>query len=293
LDVTSYPIVGVTQDFANRNEFTFHMVAEGYETPREVWTALMGDPSLAVVDRNAQAVDFGPSFDFRADVDDVLTLMNARGEEMSVKVIGILDARFVPGIFISADRLEEITGITKPTLFYFKAAEGEEVAALSRDLEREFVDYGLQTVVIMEEVEESLEVTLNVMQLIQAFLALGLAVGISGLGVLAVRNVVERRSMIGTLRALGFRREMVLKTFLLELSFVAVLGILMGLVLGIALSYNLFTSMNLFSGAEFVIPWPNLLFILAFSFIASVLATLSPSLRASKMPPAEALRQVL
>ncbi len=50
---------------------------------------------------------------------------------------------------------------------------------------------------------------------------------------------------------------MVLKTFLLDLSFVAVLGILMGLVLGIALSYNLFTSMDLFSGAEFVIPGPT------------------------------------
>ncbi len=110
---------------------------------------------------------------------------------------------------------------------------------------------------------------------------------------LAVRNVVERKPVIGTLRALGFRKQMILRTFLVELSFVAVLGILLGLILGIALAYNLFTSMDLFADAEFIIPWPNLALILIFAFVASVLATLSPSIRASKMPPAEALRQVL
>ncbi len=293
IDSVSYPLVGISQEFANRNNFTFHMLADGYETDRSAWNALMTDPSLVVVDRNAQPVDFGPTFDFRVDVEDLLSLTNARGEVMEVTVIGILDARFVSGVFMAGDSLEQFTGVSQPTLFYFGAAEGEDAAAVSRSLEREFVDHGLQTFVIIDEVKESLEVTLNVMQLIQAFLALGLAVGISGLGVLAVRNVVERKAMIGTLRALGFRKEMVLKAFLIELSFVAVLGILLGLVLGIALSYNLYSSMDLFRDAEFIIPWPNLLFILVFSFVASVLATLSPSLRASKMPPAEALRQVL
>jgi putative ABC transport system permease protein len=292
-DTMPYPLVGVTEDFANRNNFTFYRKAEGYGTDREVWQAIISDPTLAVVDRSAQPVDFGPRLDFEADVGDTLTLRNALGEEVEVTVIGILDSRFVPGVFVSAAKAEEFAGIAKPTLFYFKASGGEDPQELGKMLEREFVDLGLRVTVIMDEVEESLEVTLNVMQLIQAFLALGLAVGISGLGVLAVRNVVERRSMIGTLRALGFRKEMILKTFLLELSFVAVLGILLGLVLGIALSYTLFTSMDIFRDAEFIVPWSNLLFILVLSFVASVLATLSPSLRASKMPPAEALRQVL
>ncbi len=289
----NYPLVGVSQDFADRNEFSFHRMAEGYETSRDVWEALTADPSLAVVDRSAQPVDFGPATDFRAEVGDVLRLENVIGEQKDVTVIAILDARFVPGIFVAGEGVEEFGFIDKPTLFYFKITEGEDESTLSKSLEREFVDYGLQTTVIMDEVRDAMEVTLNVMQLIQAFLALGLAVGISGLGVLAVRNVVERKAMIGTLRALGFRKEMVLKAFLIELSFVAVLGILLGLVLGIALSYNLYSSMDLFRDAEFIIPWPNLLFILVFSFVASVLATLSPSLRASKMPPAEALRQVL
>jgi putative ABC transport system permease protein len=164
---------------------------------------------------------------------------------------------------------------------------------LAKALQAELVDHAFTGIVIRELVEESLEVTLNVMQLIQAFLALGLLVGISGLGVLAVRNVVERRATIGTLRALGFRKDMILKAFLLELSFVAILGILLGLVLGIALTYNLFLTLSFFGEAEFVIPWPNLILILGLAFLASLLATLSPSRRASRLPPAEALRQAL
>lgn len=293
LDPVGYSLVGVTPGFVERTNHTFFERASGYDSDAAVWRALLDDSSLAVVDRGAQDVDFGPVTPFRAAVGDRLTLRNPLGGEAEVTVIGILDARFVPGVFLSADRVESFTGVSNPSLFYFKAAEGGDVPALSRDLEAAFVDLGLSVVNIRQEVEEQMEVTLHVMQLIQAFLALGLAVGISGLGVLAVRNVVERRPVIGTLRALGFRKDMILRAFLLELSFVAVLGILLGLVLGIALSYNLFLTMDIFAEAEFVIPVADLALILVLAFLASVLATLSPSRRASKLPPAEALRQVL
>ena len=108
-----------------------------------------------------------------------------------------------------------------------------------------------------------------------------------------MRNVIERRATIGTLRALGFRKEMILKAFLLEISFVSVLGILLGLVLGIALTYNLFLTLSFFGEGEFVIPSANLALILGLAFVASLLATLSPSRRVSRLPPAEALRQAL
>ncbi|MFA5896897.1 MAG: FtsX-like permease family protein [Thermoplasmata archaeon] len=82
---------------------------------------------------------------------------------------------------------------------------------------------------------------------------------------------------------------MVLKSFLLELSFVALTGIVMGDVLGVALSYDLF--LRFFSDlGEFVIPWERLVLISAVTFIGAVVATASPAIRAARMPPAEALR---
>ncbi|TLZ79361.1 MAG: FtsX-like permease family protein [Methanobacteriota archaeon] len=130
---------------------------------------------------------------------------------------------------------------------------------------------------------------MGVFNLLQAYLALGLIVGISGLGVITMRNVVERRQETGALRALGFRKSMVLKSFLFELSFIALTGIAMGVALGVALSYDLY--LRFFANqAAFVIPWDRLLLLGGIAFIGAVLATASPAIRASRIPPAEALR---
>src|SRR5438552_15874304 len=55
--------------------------------------------------------------------------------------------------------------------------------------------------------------TMGVFNLLEAYLALGLIVGISGLGVITMRNVVERRQETGALRALGFRTARVLQPY--------------------------------------------------------------------------------
>ncbi|MFG3510349.1 FtsX-like permease family protein [Streptomyces sp. NPDC047821] len=54
----------------------------------------------------------------------------------------------------------------------------------------------------------------------QGFLALGLLIGVTGLGVVMVRAVRERRRTIGILRALGFRARTVQRSFLWESAFI-------------------------------------------------------------------------
>src|SRR5207245_9803048 len=90
----------------------------------------------------------------------------------------------------------------------------------------------------------------------EAFLGLGLVVGIAGLGILSIRAVVERRREIGVLRAIGYRKNMILSAFLLENSYVALHGKLIGIVLGIDLGYAIATSTG--SGLPFAIPWISL-----------------------------------
>ena len=62
----------------------------------------------------------------------------------------------------------------------------------------------------------------------------------AGLGVVMVRAVRERRRTVGVLRALGFPAGVVRRAFLLESSFVALEGILLGTALSIVTSYLLF-----------------------------------------------------
>ena len=139
----------------------------------------------------------------------------------------------------------------------------------------------------------SAETSSGFLNLIQGFMGLGLLVGIAALGVISFRAVVERRQQVGMLRAIGFQKNMVAVSFLLESLVVAGLGVLAGLALGLALAYNLISSGEIESGASFegfVIPWLRLAVMIAVAIGAAALMTIIPARNAASTPVAEALR---
>jgi ABC-type lipoprotein release transport system permease subunit len=78
----------------------------------------------------------------------------------------------------------------------------------------------------------------------------------------------------------------------MESSFITLLGVLSGILLGLLLAYQLTRTDNFAAGGVngFYIPWLQIIGIGAFTFIASLLMTIIPSRQASNMPIAEALR---
>src|SRR5881296_3369026 len=260
-----------------------------YADDAAVWAAIR-DPDLAIIDGTVVPNNFGPNFgSFTAKVDDVFHFRNMTGVTRSVRIIGILYEQFAQGLWVSSSSVKADFGIDASSLIYFNLRPGVDVTQAGHDLERYFIAYQLITVDIQSVINSILETTMGVFNLLQAYLALGLIVGIAGLGVITMRNVVERRQETGALRALGFRKSMVLKSFLFELSFIALTGIAMGVALGVALSYDLY--LRFFANqAAFVIPWDRLLLLGGIAFIGAVPATASPAIRASRIPPAEALR---
>ena len=84
---------------------------------------------------------------------------------------------------------------------------------------------------------------------------------------------------------------MVLTSFLIESSFIALLGILLGVGLGSLLSYNLVESIGEdIPGLSFTVPWMQIGIIVAIAYAFSLLTTFLPSRQASRIYPAEALR---
>jgi ABC-type antimicrobial peptide transport system permease subunit len=84
---------------------------------------------------------------------------------------------------------------------------------------------------------------------------------------------------------------MVSLSFLLESSFVTVLGVLSGTLLGLWLAYFLVTGDDFpAEDQRFYIPWVQIIFIGVLTIAASVLMTLIPSRQAASVPTAEALR---
>lgn len=179
--------------------------------------------------------------------------------------------------------------------YFITLAEGVDPQEAARSLESTFLDHGLETAVIEEQMQAQQAMVRGILGLMQSFMGMGLVVGSVSIGIISARAVVERRQQIGVLRSIGFRRRMVQWSFLLEASFVALLGILLGISLGLVLARN-FWNTEVASGPgmgalfEFSIPWRTLGVIIAISYGTSMLTTLLPSWQASRIYPAEALR---
>ena len=128
-------------------------------------------------------------------------------------------------------------------------------------------------------------------QLMLGFLMVGLVVGVAALGVISTRAVVERRQQIGMLRALGFQREMVSWIFLIESSFVALLGIGLGVGLALIPAAQMISDMaTQIPGLTFQVPWTEIGLVSGLSYGMTLLTTWLPAVQASRVTPAEALR---
>jgi putative ABC transport system permease protein len=145
---------------------------------------------------------------------------------------------------------------------------------------------------LAESFAQAQALTRGILQLFQGFLALGLLVGIAALGVISTRTVVERRQQVGMLRAIGFQPFMIASTFLMESSFIALTGILVGATVGILLGQTLVIASYgaIADGRVFAIPWGQIGVIVLIAYGFSLLTTILPALQASRIYPAEALR---
>jgi putative ABC transport system permease protein len=123
------------------------------------------------------------------------------------------------------------------------------------------------------------------------FLGLGvvaLIVGAVGVANIMIISVLERRSEIGLRRALGATKGQIRTQFLAESILLAVIGGVVGVLAGV-------TATALYAGSKswaVVIPLEAWLGGIASALLIGAVAGLMPAVRASRMPPTEALRTV-
>ena len=307
-----YGVRGLDDAFLRNTTYGFAARARGYDSAEEVWSTLADKPGFAVVDSivaprrdnwNAGAVlpDFKlHGFVLEDGVFDPLKIATRdpqTGKTLEVTVIGIL-AETVPyamqGISTSQSTLEQAYGDrVRPTAYYYAVADGVDPRATAPKLESAFVANGLEADALEQVLEDTIAVQWTFNRLIQGFMGLGLIVGIAALGVISARAVVERRQQIGILRALGFQRRMIQLSFLIESSFIALTAIVVGTFLALIVSVNVIddaSSQSSWADIGITVPWVNLAISFGTVYLAALLATLAPAIRASRVYPAEALR---
>jgi putative ABC transport system permease protein len=295
--------------FMANSQYKIKVRAAGYADDRAIWEAMSKDPSLAVVTANTVQTgeEFSESFPFMLEgvkldgesMQPVTVMLRSPidGKSAAYKVIGVLDDNNIDNVasaslYTSMSGLERVAGTgLVPSQYYIKLAPGADEVTAAQGLETAFASHAMQAKSQTQAYNELNATILGFMTLIQVYMGLGLLVGIAALGVIAIRSVVERRQQIGVLRAIGFKRRMVQLGFMIESSFIAMMGIAIGVVLGVILAYLMMND-PAFSGgtAEFNLPWLRLGVIILAAYVAAVLMTYLPARQAGRVPVAEALR---
>ena len=311
-DWNNVRFVAADDGYLEASRYEFKLIAEGFgSTTDDVFEAMRNDPGLVVIGgsllndtQGEQGQQIARVFHEVGYDDESMSPIEIEVREpntrsvMNLTVIGVVDrvhdTGFGLGMIGSKSAADEVAPFPIPiTTYRFRVVDLDESKELARNIEKAFLQNGMQTDVLEELLNEQLAALKGFFRLFTGFMALGLFVGIAALGVVSTRAVVERRQQIGMLRAVGYRKGMIQLSFLIESSFVAVLGIVIGAVLGLVLSYNAILDIRDEEGLDtirYAVPWIQMIIILGVTYFFSLLATYIPARQASKVYPAEALR---
>lgn len=140
------------------------------------------------------------------------------------------------------------------------------------------------------------------------FIILTLIVAVAAFNIVStlVMAVTDKRADIAIMRTFGASPASIMKIFMIQGAFIGVIGTLLGAVFGVLVALNIETIVpfieNLFQ-VQFLakdvyyisdlpsdLVWSDVATVVSVSFVLSLLATIYPSFKASRINPAEALR---
>jgi putative ABC transport system permease protein len=291
---TAWPATGITEEFTGAGAPGLMEYSARFVTEREVWDAVAANDDLVIVPE--EFLQPGGPPQRLVTVGDRLTVVDpVTGRAVERDVIGVTqndEAR--SGAYMSFESLDEALGgrATRSRFYINATGSTADINDTAAALDANLAAHGVEARSFRSIVEDGLGTTVQFIRLMQGYLALGLIVGIAGLGVVMVRAVRDRRREIGVLRALGLVPRRVRRAFLLESAFVTLEGILIGVSLALVTASQLITQGDFGDGVAFSVPWMQLVAVCGVALLASLLAAARPAQKASAIPPAVAVRVV-
>ncbi len=244
-----------------------------FETDAEVWEALRADPRWVISD-------------FANPGDPIV--MQGAGGPVQFRVAANQQFGVFSGIVATPEALAPFRTAPLGVTLLLDAAPGTDAGALARQVEQALFESGVDAATTRELLDDGYRANRTFFSVVEVQMRLMLVVGILSLGIIGLRTVVERRRVIGVLRAIGYRRRGVMAGLMMEAGMTASIGVAVGFVAG-AIMGGLFIR-QFFEGTPFGLDGASIGTALALVYSAVVLVTLGPAWRASRLPPAEAVR---
>lgn len=321
-DPVPYVLRGADEAFAEHGGLPLYLWDESLgSTESEVWERVLSDDTWVIVDASfgleattdgaavgVLPLKLGQDFDLIAPSDP--------GTAKSVRVAGFLaqsSLAFSPGVWANQTLVEErydgavtrvyVSVVPSPTVFDDDPTDVEvppgkdederrAAAGVAKALDEALADDGVLVTLIVDDILLVQGLVLAILAIFQAYLALGLGVGLLGIGVVTARAVRDRTHVIGLLRAIGVSRRRIGQSLAGEVAWTGGLGLLVGVAVGMMFHVRLHGAIWAEQGAELVLPWGSATSVLFGGMLLVSIAVAWPIRSATNIAPAEALRSL-
>jgi hypothetical protein len=247
--------------------------AKQFGSAEAVWQKVASDPTWVVS-------DFGQA-------GDTFTLQGKDGPVV-FHIAGTPPPGLFTGVTGSTKSFTPFNDTTNGQALLIAAKPGVDATKLAAEIENKKYKDGVTSQTTRSLMSVGYRASRTFFSVIDVLMRMGLIVGILSLGILALRAVVERRHVIGVLRAIGYHKRGVMAGLLIEAGATTTLGVLVGCLAGLGMGWMFFTSS--FPQNQFGIQWSSLRSALVLVYVAVLIVTIGPAWRASRLPPAEAVR---
>ncbi len=225
--------------------FTFAMkpnlAATGVTNKGDYWAALDWNGfavsgsvvSPSIIDPTVHAIGDAASIQWalHKKIGDSLEFTDERGQKFNTLLVGGLANSILQGSLIvdEAEFLKKFPGESGYRMFLIDCPSNA-LPKVSAELSRALQDFGFEVTPAARRLAQFNAVQNTYLNTFQLLGGLGLLLGSAGLGVVVLRNVLERRGELALLLAVGFERGALQRLVLAEHAALLVLGLGAGLV---------------------------------------------------------------
>lgn len=222
---TEPTLLGAPEDLIRRGGFAFQSsLAETPEEEANPWLVLertFEDGAIPVFG-DANSV----MWILHLGLGDRLDYADALGRERKLVIAGLLSRSVFQSQLIASEA--SFLSLEPDHSGYNTFLIETHDAAIGTQLEEQWADYGFDATTTGERLAGYLVVENTYLSTFQTLGGLGLLLGVLGLAVVMVRNVLERRGELALLQAVGFGRQALVRLVLAENGWLLIFGVLAG-----------------------------------------------------------------
>ena len=225
-------LLGVEQEYlGKRRAFTFasNIGEEELEDPWSILERDTGDGTVpGVADQTTIKWALGKS------LGDTITYLDDSGNMFHVKLVGALNSSVLQGNLLISEKVFKSRFPSESGYSFFLIDTPEGVAGkMAQKLSRSLNNLGVEIASTVDRLTEFNSVENTYLSIFQALGGLGMILGTIGLGIVVLRNVLDRRSELAVLSAVGFRFRAIRNLILGEHWALLCLGLFCGTTAGV------------------------------------------------------------